>query len=125
MMNYALWIVQGLLALLFLFAGGMKLVMPIEALTEQTSLPGLVVRFIGVAEVLGHRFSSDREESTGDSGSSGNSNNNSNSNGGNGSNGARQGLALEDHLSDIKAVAKQISERTTHEGNTADGLARF
>ena len=53
MMNYALWIVQGLLALLFLFAGGMKLVMPIEALTEQTSLPGLFVRFIGVAEVLG------------------------------------------------------------------------
>ena len=52
-MNYALWIVQGLLALLFLFAGGMKLVMPIEALTEQMPLPGLFVRFIGVAEVLG------------------------------------------------------------------------
>ena len=53
MMTYALWIVQGLLALLFLFAGGMKLVMPIEALTQQTPLPGLFVRFIGVAEVLG------------------------------------------------------------------------
>ena len=52
-MNYALWIVQGLLALLFLFAGGMKLVLPIEALTEQMPLPGLFVRFIGVAEVLG------------------------------------------------------------------------
>jgi DoxX-like family len=52
-MTYALWIVQGLLALLFLFAGGMKLVMPIEALTEQMPLPGLFVRFIGVAEVLG------------------------------------------------------------------------
>jgi DoxX-like family len=52
-MNYALWIVQGLLALLFLFAGGMKLVLPLEALTEQTPLPGLFVRFIGVAEVLG------------------------------------------------------------------------
>ena len=52
-MTYALWIVQGLLALLFLFAGGMKLVMPIEALTGQTPLPGLFVRFIGVAEVLG------------------------------------------------------------------------
>jgi uncharacterized membrane protein YphA (DoxX/SURF4 family) len=52
-MTYALWIVQGLLALLFLFAGGMKLVMPIEALTEQTPLPGLFMRFIGVAEVLG------------------------------------------------------------------------
>jgi hypothetical protein len=53
MMTYALWIVQGLLALLFLFAGGMKLVQPIEALTEQMPLPGLFVRFIGVAEVLG------------------------------------------------------------------------
>jgi hypothetical protein len=52
-MTYALWIVQGLLALLFLFAGGMKLVMPLEVLTAQTPLPGLFVRFIGVAEVLG------------------------------------------------------------------------
>jgi hypothetical protein len=52
-MTYALWIVQVLLALLFLFAGGMKLVQPIEALTAQTPLPGLFVRFIGVAEVLG------------------------------------------------------------------------
>ena len=52
-MTYALWIVQGLLALLFLFAGGMKLVLPLEALTEQMPLPGLFVRFIGVAEVLG------------------------------------------------------------------------
>jgi uncharacterized membrane protein YphA (DoxX/SURF4 family) len=53
MINYVLWVVQGLLALLFLFAGGMKLVQPIEALTEQMPLPGLFVRFIGVAEVLG------------------------------------------------------------------------
>jgi DoxX-like family len=52
-MTYALWIVQGLLALLFLFAGGMKLVLPLEALTEQTPLPGLFMRFIGVAEGLG------------------------------------------------------------------------
>jgi hypothetical protein len=52
-MTYALWIVQGLLALIFLFSGGMKLVMPLEALTEQMPLPGLFVRFIGVAEVLG------------------------------------------------------------------------
>ena len=49
----ALWIVQGLLALLFLFAGGMKLVMPLEELTKQTPLPGHFLRFIGVAEVLG------------------------------------------------------------------------
>jgi DoxX-like family len=52
-MNYALWIVQGLLALIFLFSGGMKLVLPLAALTEQTPLPGLFVRFIGVVEVLG------------------------------------------------------------------------
>ncbi|HEV2054360.1 MAG TPA: DoxX family protein [Methylomirabilota bacterium] len=52
-MNLALWIVQGLLALLFLFTGGMKLVMPLEELTKQMPLPGPFVRFIGVAEVLG------------------------------------------------------------------------
>src|ERR687892_742891 len=53
MITYALWIVQGLLALLFLFAGGMKLVQPIEALTQDMPMPGWFVRFIGVAEVLG------------------------------------------------------------------------
>ena len=52
-MTYALWIVQGLLALVFLFAGGMKLVLPLEQLTGPVPLPGLFVRFIGVAEVLG------------------------------------------------------------------------
>jgi len=52
-MTYALWIVQGLLALLFLFAGGMKLVLPIEEMTKQMPMPGLFLRFIGVAEVLG------------------------------------------------------------------------
>lgn len=57
-MNYALWIVQALLALVFLFAGGTKLILPIEVLTSmgpsnQIALPGLFLRFIGVAEVLG------------------------------------------------------------------------
>ena len=52
-MTYALWIAQGLLALIFLFAGGMKLVLPLEVMTEQMPLPGLFLRFIGVAEVLG------------------------------------------------------------------------
>ena len=52
-MSYALWIVQGLLAALFLWAGGMKLVLPLEKLTGPMPLPGLFVRFIGVAEVLG------------------------------------------------------------------------
>jgi uncharacterized membrane protein YphA (DoxX/SURF4 family) len=52
-MTYVLWIVQVLLALLFLFTGGMKLVLPIEAMTEQMPMPGWFLRFIGVAEVLG------------------------------------------------------------------------
>ena len=52
-MTYALWIVQGLLALLFLWAGGIKLVLPLEKLAGPVPLPGPFVRFIGVAEVLG------------------------------------------------------------------------
>jgi uncharacterized membrane protein YphA (DoxX/SURF4 family) len=52
-MNIALWIIQGLLALLFIFAGGMKLVLPIEEMTKDIALPGLFLRFIGVAELLG------------------------------------------------------------------------
>src|SRR2546426_6349020 len=53
MMTYALWVVQGLLALLFLFAAGRKLVLPLEALEGLVALPGLFLRCIGVAEVLG------------------------------------------------------------------------
>jgi uncharacterized membrane protein YphA (DoxX/SURF4 family) len=49
----ALWTVQGLLAALFLFAGGMKLVMPVEEMTRQIGFPGWFIRFIGVCEVLG------------------------------------------------------------------------
>jgi hypothetical protein len=52
-MTYALWIVQGLLAALFLFAGGMKLVLPLDQMTGPVALPGWFLRFIGVAEVLG------------------------------------------------------------------------
>ena len=48
-----LWVLQVLLAALFLFAGGMKLVTPIAALTQQVALPGPFLRFIGLAEVLG------------------------------------------------------------------------
>jgi len=48
-----LWILQALLALTFLFAGGMKLALPLEALTAQSPLPGGFIRFVGVAEVLG------------------------------------------------------------------------
>ena len=52
-MNVALWIVQGLLAALFVFGGGMKLVLPIEKMTDPVALPGLFLRFIGVCELLG------------------------------------------------------------------------
>jgi hypothetical protein len=52
-MNRALWIIQGLLAALFLFAGGTKLVLPIEEMTKDIAMPGAFLRFIGVAEVLG------------------------------------------------------------------------
>jgi uncharacterized membrane protein YphA (DoxX/SURF4 family) len=54
-MNIALWILQALLAALFLFAGGTKLIMPIEEMTKQMQvpMPGWFLRFIGVAELLG------------------------------------------------------------------------
>lgn len=52
-MSYALWIVQGLLAAIFLFAGGMKLILAVEEMTKQTLIPGLFLRFIAVCEVLG------------------------------------------------------------------------
>ena len=52
-LTYMVWTVQGLLSLVFLFTGGLKLVLPVAELTKQMPLPGLFVRFIGVAEALG------------------------------------------------------------------------
>jgi hypothetical protein len=54
-MNIALWVIQVLLAALFLFAGSMKLVLPLEQMTEpgQVALPLWFLRFIGTCEVLG------------------------------------------------------------------------
>ena len=51
--NKVLWTVQALLAALFLFAGAMKLILPIEAMAGPVALPGPFLRFLGVAEVLG------------------------------------------------------------------------
>jgi DoxX-like family len=51
--NAVLWTVQGLLASLFLFAGGAKLVLPLSAMAGPITLPGPFLRLIGVAEVLG------------------------------------------------------------------------
>ena len=52
-LSVALWTVQGLLGLLFGFAGVMKLVMPIEMMVEQSGMPGWFLQFIGTCEVLG------------------------------------------------------------------------
>ncbi len=57
-MNIALWIIQILLALLYVFAGGTKLLLSVEQLRamgspNQILLPSLLLRFIGVCEVLG------------------------------------------------------------------------
>lgn len=57
-MSILLWIIQILLALLFLFAGGIKLVIPPDKLQAQAPpgaihFPGWFLVFIGVCEVLG------------------------------------------------------------------------
>lgn len=54
-MNILLWIIQVLLALLFIFTGAMKFVMPVEEMNRQAPvvLPGLLLHFIGVCEILG------------------------------------------------------------------------
>lgn len=55
--HIALWIAQGLLAVMFIMAGIMKATQPIEALAESlpwvTSTPLTLVRFIGISELLG------------------------------------------------------------------------
>jgi len=52
-MTYVLWILQALLAALYLFAGVMKFIMPMEEMTAQVPLPGALLYFVGAAEVLG------------------------------------------------------------------------
>src|SRR5690348_14028745 len=56
-MNITLWIIQGLVALGFLMAGAMKSFAPIANLKKNMAWTGRVpaglVRFIGVAELLG------------------------------------------------------------------------
>ena len=51
--SVTLWIIQSLLAALFLFGGGYKLIMPVAALTGQLPVPGAFIRLIGVLEVSG------------------------------------------------------------------------
>ncbi len=52
-LNVVLWIVQVLLALLFAYAGWVKLSMPLEALAKVAPLPAPFLKFIGVAEIVG------------------------------------------------------------------------
>lgn len=49
----ALWIVQAVLAALFLFAGGIKLAMPAAEMARVSPLPAAFLKFIGACEVLG------------------------------------------------------------------------
>jgi uncharacterized membrane protein YphA (DoxX/SURF4 family) len=56
-MNIALWVVQVLLAIMFLLAGFPKAFQPIDTvakrLTWAKQIPAWLVRFIGIAELLG------------------------------------------------------------------------
>jgi putative oxidoreductase len=56
-MNIVLWIVQGLVALAFLFAGSGKAFQPLDKLAQRmtwvSAAPPALVRFIGASEMLG------------------------------------------------------------------------
>ncbi len=56
-MHWTLWVIQGLLAAMFLMAGFMKLSMPIDQLAQKlpwvTDISAALVRFIGLAELTG------------------------------------------------------------------------
>jgi hypothetical protein len=49
-MNILLWIIQILLALLFVFAGTLKLIFPAP---PELGFPGWFIKFIGLCELLG------------------------------------------------------------------------
>lgn len=56
-LNIVLWIAQIVLGGMFIMAGSMKAMQPIEALVESlpwvTTVPAALVKFIGVSELLG------------------------------------------------------------------------
>lgn len=52
--NATLWVIQGLLAAIFLFAGGFKLLMPMAALAAASPvIPALLLKFVSVCEITG------------------------------------------------------------------------
>jgi uncharacterized membrane protein len=51
--NRITWAIQCLLGVLFVFAGAMKFIMPIEEMTKAMPLPAAFLYFIGAAELAG------------------------------------------------------------------------
>ncbi len=51
--NRLLWTAQVLLALLFIFAGTMKFVLPVEKMAGPLGFSGAFIHFIGTVELLG------------------------------------------------------------------------
>jgi DoxX-like family len=51
--HVTLWIIQGLLTVIYLFTGVTKLVLPLAMLKGPIALPGWFLRFLGAAEVVG------------------------------------------------------------------------
>jgi uncharacterized membrane protein YphA (DoxX/SURF4 family) len=52
-LNVVLWVLQALLAMLFLLSGAMKFIIPVAEMTKQIPFPGWFLHFIGGAEILG------------------------------------------------------------------------
>ncbi|MET0389496.1 MAG: DoxX family protein [Polyangiales bacterium] len=52
-LNITLWVIQGLMGAMFIFAGVMKFVMSVEEMTKDMAMPGWFLHFIGVAELAG------------------------------------------------------------------------
>jgi uncharacterized membrane protein YphA (DoxX/SURF4 family) len=52
-LNVLLWVLQALLALLFMFSGVMKFIIPVAEMTKQMVMPGWFLHFIGACEILG------------------------------------------------------------------------
>ena len=52
-LNVLLWVLQALLAMLFMFSGVMKFIIPVAEMTKQIPFPGWFLHFIGGAEILG------------------------------------------------------------------------
>ena len=51
--NYSVWTLQIILAVLFLFTGGMKLILPAAVFQAEIPFSEFFIKFIGLAEVLG------------------------------------------------------------------------